>query len=85
LQVQHKMATIIQCNNRELRANCDEVEVLISAYDHVALCLQELQVSDSYNRNNTLYTMIAKVYHTRLLVIDHMLVQVFSSKINLIV
>jgi len=55
------MATIIQWNCRGLRANYDEVGLLINKYDPVALCLQELHVSDSYDLNNNLYTLIAKV------------------------
>jgi len=38
------MATVIQWNCRSLRANYDEVELLINEYDPVALCLQELHV-----------------------------------------
>jgi len=55
------MATIIQWNCRGLRANYDEVDLLIIKYDPVALCLQELQVSDSYNLNNNLYILISNV------------------------
>jgi len=37
----------------------------MSKYDliPVSLCLQELQVSNSYNLNNNLYTLISKVPH----------------------
>jgi len=42
----NKMATVIQRNCRDLRANYDEIELLINKYDPVALCSQELRVSD---------------------------------------
>ena len=57
------MAKIIQWNCRGLRANFEELELLIKKYEPVALCLQELQVSDSYTLNNNLYTLISKLPH----------------------
>jgi len=57
-QQNNKMATKIQWICRGLRANYDEVELLINKYDSVALCVQELQVSDSYDLNNNMYTLI---------------------------
>jgi len=59
----NKMATTIQWNCRGLRANYDALKLLINKYDPVALCLQELHVSDSYDLDSILYTFISKVPH----------------------
>ncbi len=57
------MAKIVQWNCRGFRANYEEFELLIKKYEPVALCLQELQVSDSYTLDNNLYTLISQLPH----------------------
>jgi exonuclease III len=52
------MANLIQWNCRGLRANFNEILILIQNYGPVAICLQELSIPDSYtfhNRNYSLY------------------------------
>jgi len=39
------------------------VELLFNKYDPIASCIQEIQVSDSYDLKNNLYTLISKVPH----------------------
>ena len=53
----------IQWNCRGIRANYEELELLVAKYNPVALCLQELQVSDTYTPNNELYNLITKLPH----------------------
>ena len=53
----------IQWNCRGIRANYEELELLVAKYNPVALCLQELQVSDTYTPNNELYNLISKLPH----------------------
>jgi len=54
------MANIVQWNCRGFRANLDEIELLIKQFEPVALCLQELQVSDACVFSNSQYTLISK-------------------------
>jgi exonuclease III len=57
------MAKIIQWNCRGLRANFEELELLIKNYEPVGICLLELQVSDSYILDNNLYILLSKLSH----------------------
>ena len=57
------MAKIIQWNCRGLRANFEELELLIKNYEPVAIGLQELQVSDSYILDNNLHILLSKLPH----------------------
>jgi exonuclease III len=52
---------IIQWNCRGLRANFEELEILIKHYEPVAICLQELQVSDSYILDNNRHILLFKL------------------------
>jgi hypothetical protein len=51
------MACIVQWNCRGLRANYNELLLLMQSYQHVALCLQELMIPESYNFCNRQYVM----------------------------
>jgi exonuclease III len=51
----------IQWNCRGLRANFDEIELLIDRYNPLAVCLQELKISDTYSFNNNLYALFSKL------------------------
>ena len=57
------MAKINQWNCRGLRANSEEHELLMKNYEPVAICLQELQVSDSYILDNNLHIMLIELPH----------------------
>ena len=59
----NKMAKIVQWNCRGLRANFEELELLIKNYEPVAICLQEIQVSDTYILDNSLHILISKLPH----------------------
>jgi len=53
--------TIIQWNCRGLRANYPELQILIHDQNPVAICLQELLISDTYSFPNRKYTLYSKV------------------------
>ena len=57
------MAKIIQWNCRGLRANFEELELPIKNYEPVAICLQEVQVSDSYILDNNLHILLSELPH----------------------
>ena len=59
------MAEIIQRNCCGLHANFEELELLLKKYVPVAICLQELQVSDSYILDNNLHVLLSKLPHIR--------------------
>ena len=54
---------IIQWNCRGLRANFEELELLMKNYEPVAICLLEIQVSDSYILDNNLHILLPKLPH----------------------
>jgi len=53
------MATIIQWNCRGLRANFNELLLLMQTLEPVAFCLQELSISDSYTFHNRHYSLFS--------------------------
>ena len=59
------MATVIQWNMRGLRANYNELEILIGTFRPVAFCLQELLVPDSYVFQNRQYTFLKRITRYR--------------------
>ena len=55
------MSSIIQWNMRGLRANYNELEILIGTFRPVAFCLQELLIPECYIFQNRQYTLIKKL------------------------
>ena len=53
--------TIIQWNCRGLRANYPELQILTHDENPIALCLQELCISDTYSFPNRKYSLYSKV------------------------
>ena len=54
------MANIIQWNCRGLRANYNELDLLLSRWQPVAVCLQEIIVPDSFTNNNRHYSLFKR-------------------------
>src|SRR5208282_6524281 len=54
------MANIIQWNCRGLRANYNELDLLLSRWQPVAVCLQEIIVPESFTNNNRHYSLFKK-------------------------
>lgn len=58
------MAEIVLWNCCGIRANFEELELLVAQYKPVAFFVQELQVSDIYMLDNKLYRDIEITSHT---------------------
>ena len=52
---------IIQWNCRGFRANFNEINLLINTFEPVAVCLQELLLSDSYVFSNRSYDLVSSL------------------------
>lgn len=55
------MNNVVQWNCRGLRANYTELQLLMTKFDPLAFCLQELLITDSYNFTNTHYSLYHKI------------------------
>jgi exonuclease III len=55
------MASVIQWNIRGLRANYNELLILMQSFQPVAFCLQELQISNFYQFPNRQYSLVSKL------------------------
>ena len=53
--------SIIQWNCRGFRANFNEISLLINSFEPIALCLQELLLSDTYAFNNRHYNLLTNL------------------------
>jgi exonuclease III len=55
------MASVIQWNIRGLRANYNELLILMQSFQPVAFCLQELKISNLYQFPNRQYSLVSKL------------------------